>query len=140
VGRGQYDLYLHGQTVHNIRPAPDVTNSYSTTDFIQVTLTTVNPLPANLPLIVLTSGVVSLQMTDGSSGPSVDPLGYSIRSSSPRMPTVYYPVEHNQHRHTATSGMQTIFGTTFRMLPKLRRTWPRGRISPREPNRQALLT
>jgi hypothetical protein len=49
--------------------------TYNSSDFVDVMLTLAAPLPANLPLGALTSGVVSLQMTDGGAGPSVDPLG-----------------------------------------------------------------
>jgi hypothetical protein len=64
-----------GNPFTTIVGTPGVPNRYTTSDFIDVMLTLANPLPANLALTALTSGVVSLQMTDGGNGPTVDPLG-----------------------------------------------------------------
>jgi large repetitive protein len=50
-------------------------NPYNTSDFIQVTFTTVSPLPPSQPFPYFPSDVVSIQMTDGGNGPSVDPMG-----------------------------------------------------------------
>ena len=64
-----------GNSFTTIVNLPSIPPVYSTSDFIDVMLTLAAPLPANMPLGALTSGVVSLQMTDGGAGPSIDPLG-----------------------------------------------------------------
>ena len=58
---------------------PGVPNPYTSSDFIEVMLTTVSPLvntSATSP--VDPSQIVSFQMTDGGNGPTIDPLGPGI--------------------------------------------------------------
>jgi PEP-CTERM motif len=58
---------------------PGVPNPYTSSDFIEVMLTTVSPLvntSATNP--VDPSQIVSFQMTDGGNGPTIDPLGPGI--------------------------------------------------------------
>jgi hypothetical protein len=58
---------------------PGVPNPYTSSDFIEVMLTTVSPLVNTSDTNpVDPSQIVSFQMTDGGTGPTIDPLGPGI--------------------------------------------------------------
>jgi hypothetical protein len=70
---GANTIYTYvGNPFTTIVGTPGVPNRYTTSDFIEVMLTTVNPLPANMSVMtpIDPTQIVSVQITDG-----VDPMG-----------------------------------------------------------------
>jgi hypothetical protein len=70
---GANTIYTYvGNPFTTIVGTPGVPNRYTTSDFIEVMLTTVNPLPANMSVMtpIDPTQIVSFQITD-----SVDPMG-----------------------------------------------------------------
>jgi hypothetical protein len=100
-------------------------NPYTTSDFIQVTFTTVNQLLPNLPFPTLVTPV-SLQMTDGGNGPSVDPMGTVGCSTSSTVCTGIVVATDATGAITQwvmesvtlspANGLQTVFGTFFEIV------------------------
>ena len=73
-------LYTYtGNAFNQFVNTPGVPNPYTSSDFIEVMLTTVSPLVnTSATNAVDPSQIVSFQMTDGGNGPTIDPLGPGI--------------------------------------------------------------